>query len=51
MDEVRRLYAQTGSLRKTAEIYSQNKYKDNKISRNYVKRVISGEFQCHKNSA
>ena len=34
------IYAETKSLRRTALIYNQTRYKDNRISRMYVKRVL-----------
>jgi len=40
--EVKQLYAKTNSFRKVAELYSASRYGNNKISRNYVKRVIVG---------
>jgi len=40
--EVKRLYADTSSLRKTASLYNQTRYKDNRISYQYVRRVLSG---------
>ena len=40
--EVKRLYADTSSLRKTAAAYNQTRYKDNRISYQYVSRVLSG---------
>jgi len=41
-EKIKRLYAETKSLRKTAELYNQTRYKDNRISRMYVKRVLDG---------
>ena len=38
--EIKRLYVETKSLRRTAEIYNQTRYKDNRVSRMYVKRVL-----------
>lgn len=40
MDEVKKLYVQTSSLRKTAELYNQSRYKDNRISYVSVKRLL-----------
>ena len=42
--EIRKLYNQTSSLRKTAEAYNQTRYKNNRVSRMYVKRIIDGNI-------
>jgi DNA invertase Pin-like site-specific DNA recombinase len=42
--EIKKLYSETGSLRKTAELYNQSRYKDNRISRMYVKRIMDGDI-------
>ena len=44
MEEVKRIYEETKSMRKTAETYNQSRYKGNRISRMYVKRIINGEI-------
>ncbi len=41
IEKVKELYNQTKSLRKTSESYNQGKYKNNRISRWYVQKVIS----------
>ena len=43
-EEIKRLYAETKSLRKAAELYNKTRYKDNRISRMYVKRVLDGKI-------
>ena len=43
-DEVKEIYNKTNSLRKTAAEYNKTRYKDNRISRMYVKRILSGEI-------
>lgn len=44
VEEIKRIYAEVRSLRKTAERYNQSRYKDNRISRTYVKRVLEGNI-------
>lgn len=41
--EVKRLYAETNSLRETAKLYNANRYKDNRISYVSVKRLLDKE--------
>lgn len=40
--EVKQLYAKTKSFRKAADLYNTTRYGNNRISRNYVKRVVVG---------
>ena len=40
--EIRKLYKKTKSLRETANIYNATRYKDNRISYNYVRRALVG---------
>lgn len=42
IDEVKRLYGDTGSYRAAARAYNESRYGNNRISRTYVKRVIKG---------
>ncbi len=44
VEEIRKIYVEIGSLRKTAERYNESRYKDNRISRTYVKRVLEGNI-------
>ena len=44
VEEIKRIYAEVRSLRKTAERYNESRYKDNRISRTYVKRVLEGSI-------
>lgn len=44
VEEIKRIYAEVKSLRKTAELYNQSRYKDNRISRTYVKRALEGNI-------
>ena len=43
--EVMEIYSKTNSLRKTAAEYNKTRYKDNRISRMYVKRILSGDIK------
>ena len=42
--EVKRIYVETNSLRQTAKIYNETRYKDNRISYQYVSRVLAGKI-------
>lgn len=42
--EVKRLYSETQSFRKTAATYNQTRYARNRISRNYVKRILAEQI-------
>lgn len=44
VEEIKRLYAETKSLRQTAILYNKDRYAGNRISRMYVKRVVAGEI-------
>jgi DNA invertase Pin-like site-specific DNA recombinase len=44
VEEIKRIYAEVRSLRKTAERYNESRYKDNRISRTYVKRALEGSI-------
>jgi len=41
--EVTEIYRRTNSLRKTAQAYNQTRYKDNRISYQYVRRILANE--------
>jgi len=43
-EAIKGLYKQTQSLRRTVELYNETRYKDNRISRAYVARVINGKI-------
>jgi DNA invertase Pin-like site-specific DNA recombinase len=43
LEEIKGLYKQTQSLRRTAEIYNEKRYKNNRISRSYVSRALKGK--------
>ena len=42
LSEIKEFYQKTNSLRKTAELYNATRYKDNRISYNYVRRALVG---------
>jgi len=44
VDEVRKIYDETKSLRQTAKIYNETRYKNNRISYQYVSRVLTGKI-------
>ena len=43
-EAIKGFYKQTQSLRRTVELYNETRYKDNRISRAYVARVINGKI-------
>ena len=43
--EIKGLYAQTKSHRRTARRYNETRYKGNRISRAYVARVVNGKIR------
>jgi len=44
IQEVKRIHLETNSLRKTAQAYNESRYKDNRISYQYVRRVLVGNI-------
>lgn len=43
-EAIKTIYGQTNSLRRTVELYNEKRYKDRRISRAYVARVINGKI-------
>ena len=44
LEEIKRLYGQTKSLRETAKLYNETRYAGNRISRTYVRRALQGNI-------